>query len=74
MTTTYAYLVTGDHNRMVYSRHATETAARRAARRLARRWGWSHPGAEPQVVHDGRVLPPKRTWAPLSRWSERRTP
>ena len=51
------YHVTGDHSRMVYSRHTTEQAALRAARALARRWGWSHPGAEPQVVHDdGRVL------------------
>ena len=56
MTMQTPYIVTGDYSRLVYSRHATEAAALRAARRLARRWGWSHPGAEPQVVCDGRVL------------------
>lgn len=43
------YLVTGDHIRIVYSRHRTFEAARRAARRLNRQWGWSHPGSEPRV-------------------------
>jgi hypothetical protein len=52
------YDVTGDHTRTVYSSHRTEALALRAARRLARKWGWSHPGSEPQVVHrpTGRVL------------------
>lgn len=44
------YVVTGDHSRVTYSRHTTEALALAAARKLARRWGWSHPGAEPRVV------------------------
>lgn len=47
--TTYTYRVTGDTNRVVYSRHSTEHAARKAASALSRKWGWSHPGTEPRV-------------------------
>lgn len=43
------YVVTGDHTRMVYSRHSTYAAACRACAALARKWGWSHPGSEPLV-------------------------
>ena len=48
------YAVTGDHSRLVYSRHACLLSAQAAARRLNRAWGVSHPGAEPRVVllHD----------------------
>lgn len=49
-TAMYRYAVTGDHSRLVYSRHCTEAAARRAARSLARKWGASHPGSEPRIV------------------------
>jgi hypothetical protein len=41
------YRVTGDHKRMVYSRHDSPEAAIRAAHALAAKWGWSHPGSEP---------------------------
>jgi len=47
---TLRYAVTGDHSRMVYSRHRTEAAALAAAQGLARKWGYSHPGSEPRVV------------------------
>ncbi|HEY3220315.1 MAG TPA: hypothetical protein VGJ80_06265 [Gemmatimonadales bacterium] len=50
--TTYPYRVTGDHMRLVYSHHRTLAAALRACRALTRKWGWSHPGAEPLVEQD----------------------
>jgi hypothetical protein len=50
MTTTTRYAVTGDHSRLVYSRHVSRSSAERACRALARKWGWSHPGSEPRVV------------------------
>lgn len=46
-STNLIYRVTGDFNRLVYSRHASAAAAVRAAKKLARRWGWSHSGSEP---------------------------
>lgn len=49
MTRELNYRVTGDHMRLVYSSHATEAAARKAAARLQQKWGWSHPGSEPAV-------------------------
>jgi len=50
MKTSYRYAVTGDFDRMVYSRHRTLAAAERACRALAARWGRSHPGSEPRVI------------------------
>lgn len=52
------YRVTGDHHRMIYSRHSSEALALAAARALARSWGWSHPGSEPRVIEvaTGRTL------------------
>lgn len=50
MTKTYSHAVTGDFSRLVYSRHRSYAAARRAAQALARKWGPSHLGAEPRVV------------------------
>lgn len=44
-----AYRVTGDFIRMVYLSHKTIGAARKAAKALAKKWGWSHPGSEPQI-------------------------
>jgi len=41
--------VIADTTTTVYSQHRTEDAAIRAAKALARKWGWSHPGTEPQV-------------------------
>ncbi len=49
-TSKYKYAVTGDFDRMVYSRHATRAAAERACRALAAKWGHSHPGSEPAVI------------------------
>ena len=44
------YAVTGDFQRMIYSRHHTRLAAERACRALAAKWGPSHPGSEPRVI------------------------
>jgi hypothetical protein len=45
----FSYRVTGDFMRMVYSRHTSLEAAKKAARALSSRWGVSHAGSEPAV-------------------------
>lgn len=49
-TKPFRFAVTGDFSRMVYSRHRTEAAAKRACAALAAKWGPSHPGSEPRVI------------------------
>jgi hypothetical protein len=46
----FTHAVTGDFDRMIYSRHTSFSAAERARRALAAKWGRSHPGSEPRVV------------------------
>lgn len=56
MTTTATerkYAVTGDFDRMIYSRHMTKNLAENAAKKLAKKWGKSHPGSEPRVIKIG---------------------
>jgi hypothetical protein len=43
------FRVVGDFTRMVYSEHKTASAATNAAKKLAKKWGWSHPGSEPEA-------------------------
>lgn len=50
MSNQFSFAVTGDFDRMVYSRHKTRAAAERACRGLAAKWGHSHPGSEPRVI------------------------